>query len=137
MSIEKTPSVPRFGAGSGTGGPAELTPEDQERARGLKKMRTLALSLLILATLIFLSTHLFTDLSGVWGFVSRASEAAMIGAIADWFAVTALFRHPLGPADSAHRDHPAQEGHTRCESVCLRCREFPPRRGGFDEDPIR
>ena len=45
MSIEKTPSVPRFGAGSGTGGPAELTPEDQERARGLKKMRTLALSL--------------------------------------------------------------------------------------------
>ena len=85
-----------FGAGSGNGGPAELTPEDQERARGLKKMRTLALSLLILATLIFLSTHLFTDNTGVWGFVSRASEAAMIGAIADWFAVTALFRHPLG-----------------------------------------
>lgn len=67
MSIEKTPSVPRFGAGSGNGGPAELTPEDQERARGLKKMRTLALSLLILATLIFLSTHLFTDNTGVWG----------------------------------------------------------------------
>lgn len=59
-------------------------------------MRTLALSLLILATLIFLSTHIFTDNTGVWGFVSRASEAAMIGAIADWFAVTALFRHPLG-----------------------------------------
>ncbi|MDN5807372.1 MAG: DUF445 domain-containing protein [Brevibacterium sp.] len=90
MSIEKAPSVPRFG------GPSELTPEDQERARGLRKMRTLALSLLILATLIFLSTHIFTDNTGIWGFVSRASEAAMIGAIADWFAVTALFRHPLG-----------------------------------------
>ena len=90
MSIEKAPSVPRFG------GPSELTPEDQERARGLRKMRTLALSLLILATLIFLITHIFTDNTGVWGFVSRASEAAMIGAIADWFAVTALFRHPLG-----------------------------------------
>lgn len=90
MSIEKAPSVPRFG------GPSELTPEDQERARGLRKMRTLALSLLILATLIFLATHIFTDNAGVWGFVSRASEAAMIGAIADWFAVTALFRHPLG-----------------------------------------
>ena len=90
MSIERTPSVPRFG------GPSELTEEDQERARGLAKMRTLALSLLILATLVFLSTHIFTDNSGVWGFVSRASEAAMIGAIADWFAVTALFRHPLG-----------------------------------------
>ncbi|MCD1286397.1 DUF445 domain-containing protein [Brevibacterium sp. CCUG 69071] len=91
MSIDKAPNVPQFG-----GGPAELTPEDQERARGLRRMRTLALSLLILATLIFLSTHLFTDNTGVWGFVSRASEAAMIGAIADWFAVTALFRHPLG-----------------------------------------
>ncbi|MCF2572467.1 MULTISPECIES: DUF445 domain-containing protein [unclassified Brevibacterium] len=90
MSIEKAPSVPRFG------GPSELTPEDQERGRGLRKMRTLALSLLILATIIFLITHIFTDNTGVWGFVSRASEAAMIGAIADWFAVTALFRHPLG-----------------------------------------
>lgn len=90
MSIEKAPSVPRFG------GPSELTPEDQERGRGLRKMRTLALSLLILATIVFLITHIFTDNTGVWGFVSRASEAAMIGAIADWFAVTALFRHPLG-----------------------------------------
>ncbi|GAA0034539.1 DUF445 domain-containing protein [Brevibacterium metallidurans] len=90
MTISTQASVPRFG------GPSELTPEDQERARGLKRMRTLALSLLILATLIFLATNLFTDLSGVWGFVARGSEAAMIGAIADWFAVTALFRHPLG-----------------------------------------
>ncbi len=90
MTISTQASVPRFG------GPSELTPEDQERARGLKRMRTLALSLLILATLIFLATNLFTDLSGVWGFIARGSEAAMIGAIADWFAVTALFRHPLG-----------------------------------------
>ncbi|WP_313450683.1 DUF445 domain-containing protein [Brevibacterium casei] len=90
MTIERTEPMPRFG------GPSELTPEDRERARGLRKMRRLALSLLILATLIFLSTNLFTDLSGVWGFIARGSEAAMIGAIADWFAVTALFRHPLG-----------------------------------------
>ena len=90
MTIERTEKVPRFD------GPNELTPEDRERARGLRKMRTLALSLLILATLIFLATNLFTDLSGVWGFVARGAEAAMIGAIADWFAVTALFRHPLG-----------------------------------------
>ncbi|WP_309130779.1 DUF445 domain-containing protein [Brevibacterium sp.] len=90
MAIERALSVPRLG------GPGELTVEDHERAAGLRKMRTLALSLLILATLTFLATHVFTDLSGVWGFVSRASEAAMIGAIADWFAVTALFRHPLG-----------------------------------------
>jgi uncharacterized membrane-anchored protein YjiN (DUF445 family) len=78
-------------------GPAfASTPEDLARAAGLRKMRRLATGLLILAALIFLATHLFTDLSGIWGFVARGSEAAMIGAIADWFAVTALFRHPLG-----------------------------------------
>ena len=32
----------------------------------------------------------------MWGFVKAGSEAAMVGALADWFAVTALFRHPLG-----------------------------------------
>lgn len=90
MATERALSVPRLS------GPGELTVEDHARAAGLRKMRTLALSLLVLATLIFLATHIFTDLTGVWGFVSRASEAAMIGAIADWFAVTALFRHPLG-----------------------------------------
>ena len=37
----------------------------------------------------------------------------MVGGLADWFAVTALFRHPLGHADPAHRDHPAQEGPDR------------------------
>jgi uncharacterized membrane-anchored protein YjiN (DUF445 family) len=33
---------------------------------------------------------------GAWGYVNAASEAAMVGALADWFAVTALFRRPLG-----------------------------------------
>ncbi len=37
----------------------------------------------------------------------------MIGALADWFAVTALFRHPLGHPDPAHRDHPRAQGPTR------------------------
>ena len=33
---------------------------------------------------------------GGWGYVNAAAEAAMVGALADWFAVTALFRRPLG-----------------------------------------
>ena len=33
---------------------------------------------------------------GFWGFVNAGAEASMVGAIADWFAVTALFKHPLG-----------------------------------------
>ena len=47
------------------------------------------------------------------GYVAAAAEAGMVGALADWFAVTALFRHPLGPAHPAHRDHPHQEGPAR------------------------
>jgi uncharacterized membrane-anchored protein YjiN (DUF445 family) len=70
-----------------------LGPADEARRRGLRRMRTLALSLLLLAAVVFLLT-LHRD--GAWGFVNAAAEAAMVGALADWFAVTALFRHPMG-----------------------------------------
>jgi uncharacterized membrane-anchored protein YjiN (DUF445 family) len=70
-----------------------LGPADETRRRGLRRMRTLALSLLLLAAVVFLLT-LHRD--GAWGFVNAAAEAAMVGALADWFAVTALFRHPMG-----------------------------------------
>ena len=36
-----------------------------------------------------------SDGHGVWGYVEAAAEASMVGGLADWFAVTALFRHPL------------------------------------------
>ncbi|MGX6450833.1 DUF445 domain-containing protein [Brevibacterium paucivorans] len=76
--------------------PGETPEDEQARRAALSRMRAVATGLLILAALIFITVHLFTDQTGVWGFVSRASEAAMIGGLADWFAVTALFRHPLG-----------------------------------------
>ena len=59
-------------------------------------MKRVATGFLVGATIVFLLSHLFGDDHGVNGFVRAASEAAMIGGIADWFAVTALFRHPLG-----------------------------------------
>ncbi len=59
-------------------------------------MRLVATGLLGLAALVFFTLHVLTDMTGVWGFLGAAAEAAMIGAMADWFAVTALFRHPLG-----------------------------------------
>nr|WP_324464680.1 DUF445 domain-containing protein [Phycicoccus elongatus] len=71
------------------------TPADAERRRRLRVMRGVALSLLILAAVIFVAT-LRLDHSGIWGYVNTGAEAAMVGALADWFAVTALFRHPLG-----------------------------------------
>src|SRR5690625_7372761 len=56
----------------------------------------MALSLLLAVALIYVLTRYLTDLQGLWGFVNAFSEAAMVGAFADWFAVTAIFRHPMG-----------------------------------------
>ena len=67
---------------------------DRVRLKGLRKMRALALSLLVLAAIVYVLTREHD--AGWLGYVNAGSEAAMVGAIADWFAVTALFRHPLG-----------------------------------------
>lgn len=56
-------------------------------------MRTLATGLLGVAGLVYLATR---GGSGFWGYVNAGAEASMVGAIADWFAVTALFKHPMG-----------------------------------------
>ncbi|MDH3606139.1 MAG: DUF445 domain-containing protein [Acidimicrobiia bacterium] len=69
---------------------------ETERAAQLARSRRRATGLLIFAVLLFAATHFFTDGRGWWGFVQAASEAGVVGGIADWFAVTALFRHPLG-----------------------------------------
>ena len=66
---------------------------DEERRRGLRRMRTLAVSLLLFAAAVYVAT---LDQDGFLGFVNAGAEASMVGAIADWFAVTALFKHPLG-----------------------------------------
>lgn len=75
---------------------AMITPDpaaDARRRRGLRRMRTLAVCLLVLAAAVYLLT---LDQGGLLGFVNAGAEASMVGAIADWFAVTALFKHPLG-----------------------------------------
>src|SRR4051794_39150098 len=66
---------------------------DEQRRAGLRRMRTLAVGLLLFAALVYLLTR---GQDGWLGFVNAGAEASMVGAIADWFAVTALFRHPLG-----------------------------------------
>jgi uncharacterized membrane-anchored protein YjiN (DUF445 family) len=73
--------------------PEGLSAGDAVRLKGLRRMRALALSLLILAAIIYVATR---GHDGWIGYVNAGAEAAMVGAIADWFAVTALFRHPLG-----------------------------------------
>ncbi|XBB68302.1 DUF445 domain-containing protein [Nocardioides sp. WV_118_6] len=66
---------------------------DAVRRSALRRMRTVAVALLLLAAAVYVVT-LGED--GFWGFVNAGAEASMVGAIADWFAVTALFKHPLG-----------------------------------------
>jgi uncharacterized membrane-anchored protein YjiN (DUF445 family) len=55
-----------------------------------------ATGLLVLVGVLFLLVHLLTDGTGIWGYAEAATEAGLVGGFADWFAVTALFRHPLG-----------------------------------------
>ena len=71
---------------------------DAERLRNLRRMKAVALGFLIGATVLFLACRWGQSQGGpAWlGYVGAAAEAGMVGALADWFAVTALFRHPLG-----------------------------------------
>ncbi len=74
-----------------------MSPADAERRRALVRMKGAAGGLLLLATAIWLTCVLAGSGHGAWvGYVKATAEASMIGALADWFAVTALFRHPLG-----------------------------------------
>ncbi len=65
----------------------------EDRARTMRRNATL---LLVLMAGVFIFAHAMEDRHMAWGFVAAFAEAAMVGGLADWFAVTALFRHPLG-----------------------------------------
>ena len=72
------------------------SPLDAERARDLKRMKAFATGLLLAVTALFVAARLAAGHVAGAGVVESFAEAAMVGALADWFAVTALFRHPLG-----------------------------------------
>ncbi|WP_307844576.1 DUF445 domain-containing protein [Actinospica acidithermotolerans] len=74
-----------------------LSPAEAEKRRGLRRMKTVATAALAVATVVYVVARWQNGRGAVWaGYVEAAAEAAMIGALADWFAVTALFRRPLG-----------------------------------------
>jgi uncharacterized membrane-anchored protein YjiN (DUF445 family) len=64
--------------------------------QGARRMRNVATGLLVVMAGVFLLARHLEGAHPVWGFVRAFAEAAMVGGLADWFAVTALFRHPLG-----------------------------------------
>jgi uncharacterized membrane-anchored protein YjiN (DUF445 family) len=65
----------------------------QPGATGMKRAAT---GLLVLMAAVFAVTRWLESAYPWLGFVKAFAEAAMVGGLADWFAVTALFRHPLG-----------------------------------------
>ncbi len=67
-----------------------------EQERRLRRMKQLATGLLLAMAVVFFLARLAEEQFAWLGFLRAFAEAAMIGALADWFAVTALFRHPLG-----------------------------------------
>ncbi|MFI9027416.1 DUF445 domain-containing protein [Streptomyces sp. NPDC053560] len=71
---------------------------DEEKRRGVRRMKTFATSLLLAVAVVYaLAKWAGAAGAGGWtGYVAAAAEAGMVGALADWFAVTALFRRPLG-----------------------------------------
>lgn len=77
------------------GGMNLAQPIDVKNDRPDRRMHMFATGLLLAMALLFLSARWFADIHPAAGFVQAFAEAAMIGGLADWFAVTALFRHPL------------------------------------------
>ena len=69
--------------------------EDALRRARLRTMQRAATGLLVLALAVFCVARSLLARHPAWGYVAAFAEAAMVGAVADWFAVVALFRHPL------------------------------------------
>ena len=79
----------------------ELTSNEREKQRALRRMKAVALAFLLGAAVLYVVARLYESsqggAAGAWvGYLETMAEASMVGALADWFAVTALFRHPLG-----------------------------------------
>lgn len=75
---------------------ATVRPAGDAAPAGLVRMRVIATGMLLAMAALFLASRALLPVHPAWGFVRAFAEAAMVGGLADWFAVTALFRHPLG-----------------------------------------
>jgi uncharacterized membrane-anchored protein YjiN (DUF445 family) len=87
----------RYAAGKTTPlGPSDVFVTQTQRRAELRRMRTIATLLLVLMAVIFLAQR-HAPSNWAWApYLSAFAEAGMVGACADWFAVVALFRRPLG-----------------------------------------
>ena len=72
---------------------------DEERVAALRRMKAIPLALLIAAGTVYVlarRAEAMPDAWAGWSTIRAMAEAGVVGGLADWFAVTALFRHPMG-----------------------------------------
>lgn len=77
----------------------KLSPDidrDRERARDLRRTKFAATALLVFTAALFVVARHFEPTHWAWGYVAAFAAAATVGGLADWYAVVALFRRPLG-----------------------------------------
>ncbi|ALE93552.1 hypothetical protein AOC05_16520 [Arthrobacter alpinus] len=80
----------------GPAGTAASSNSDVEKAAALRRMKNIALGLLLFMAVVFCFAFAFAPRYPWLAYVRAAAEGGMVGALADWFAVTALFKHPMG-----------------------------------------
>ncbi len=74
----------------------EQLTRDRERARALSRIKLAATALLVFTAALFIVARHFEPTHWAWGYVASFAAAATVGGLADWYAVVALFRRPLG-----------------------------------------
>lgn len=89
MSTSPASGVPALGR-------AGMDPAIDARARDLRRMKAVATGLLVVLAAVFVVAFVLQEQHPWLSYVRAAAEGGMVGALADWFAVTALFRHPMG-----------------------------------------
>src|SRR4030081_1963125 len=67
-----------------------------DRAAALKRVKLAATLLLVGTATLFIVARHFEPMHWAWGYVASFAAAATVGGVADWYAVVALFRRPLG-----------------------------------------
>src|SRR3954469_24525870 len=73
-----------------------LQGRDADRARALSRIKLAATLLLLSTAALFVLARHFEPAHWAWGYVASFAAAATVGGLADWYAIVALFRRPLG-----------------------------------------
>ncbi len=81
---------------TGLGSAVDRNDDDRARREDLRRMKAGATGLLLAVAVVFVVATLAERRNDAWGYLRAAAEGSLVGGLADWFAVTALFRRPLG-----------------------------------------